>query len=95
MPDVTVNLTNLKKGTSVTVPGLGVFENGSTTEVSKAVVDRFVASKPSAKDVVSGNKVLITNERKKPAESKPESEPEPEPSNDVVEVNVTKEESDD
>jgi len=100
MPKVTVNMVNLKKGTNVTVPGLGTFENDSTTEVSKAVVDRFVASKPSAKDVVSGDEVLITNAIEKPAKKastkkSKEEEVEPKSDEDVVEVNVTKEESDD
>lgn len=46
MPQVKVAFDNIPEGQEVEVPYLGLFENGSTTEVDQDQWDRFVANAP-------------------------------------------------
>jgi len=60
MPSVEVDLDNFGKGATVTIPDLGGFENGSTTEVTQARFNRF-ANKPNTKHMVTGDTIVVTS----------------------------------
>jgi hypothetical protein len=51
MPTVKVDLNNFPKGAKVGIPYLGEFENGTTTEVSQKVWDRYKRLQPGASKV--------------------------------------------
>jgi hypothetical protein len=69
MPTVRVNYDNLKEGAKVEIPYLGVFENGSTTEVDQRKWDRFVANWPSAGSLEGDTLELGTESANKASES--------------------------
>lgn len=60
MPSVLVKLDNLKKGSLVTLPGLGAFKNGETADVDQSKFDGFVA-RPNAGHMVVDDKIVVTN----------------------------------
>lgn len=60
-----VDLPNASKGQQVSIPGLGVFEQGSTTELTDQAVERFRDAMGHTVDVTDshGHKVGETWER--------------------------------
>lgn len=56
MYKITIDYPNMPKGQEVSIPGLGTFENGSTTTVTKEQSDAFRAYQ---KDVGMPDKTLL------------------------------------
>jgi len=54
MPNVEVNLPNIPEGADVSVPYLGKFKNGETSEVSDLRWGRYLRNQPGAKEVEDG-----------------------------------------
>jgi hypothetical protein len=69
MPTVKVNYDNLAEGAEVEVPYLGLFKNGSSTEVDQRKWDRFVNNWPGARDLEGDTLEVGTESAKKASES--------------------------
>lgn len=54
MPSVEVNLPNVPQDADVSVPYLGKFKNGTTTEVDEAQWNRYLKHQPGAQDPEGG-----------------------------------------
>jgi len=67
MPSVRVDLNNLPKGKEVSIPYLGTFKNGSTTDVDDAKWKRYTALFPGAASLGDSEKVEITTDSQKKA----------------------------
>jgi len=78
MPSVLVKLDNLKAGSLVTLPGLGGFKNGETTDIPQSKFDSF-AARPNVGHMIANDKIVVTNKtlsgepvkQDKPKEEKP------------------------
>jgi len=54
MPSVEVNLPNIPQGKTVTIPYLGKFKNGETTEVEQRHLDKYARNYPGAAEPEDG-----------------------------------------
>lgn len=71
MASVEIKYDNLPKGAKVEVPYLGVFENGSTTEVDDSKWNRYLNNFPGAEQYrETGKLVLGTAEARKLSEAR-------------------------
>lgn len=67
MATVEINYDNVAKGTKLEVPYLGVFENGSTSEVDDVKWERFLRNHPNAEALREAGGLTLTTKAQKAA----------------------------